>query len=285
MDAPYRELAAPPTYQAPSRDGTVNLEVGPQHVRLDLGERLRLTVAGSVATWVRHRRGSSHRRELTLSQRCLWVVRSVPTGDLALWYERRPGLVERLGGVKAVGPFDAGVLAAWRALDRVADELARALAAHGGGATEAVEVGRGHHRVVLVQLAERLVIYARPLFRERPRRTLEVCRDGSLVVPGRSHDGRARIAHRSQVTASGDRIRFTTGDGRDLVSLWLPWIAPEDRQEIARRLGDLVDPLPPEPDYEPRASLRPWASGLGRPAPAGMIPAPLPHSLLNRFRR
>jgi hypothetical protein len=285
VDAPYRELAAAPSYQAPSRDGTVSLEVGPQHLRLVLGERLRLTVAGSVATWVRHRRGASHRRELALSQRCLWAVRSVPTGDLALWYERRPGLVERLGGVKPVAPFDAGALAAWRALDRVAEELARALAAHAGGATEAIEVGRGHHRVVMVQLAERLVLYARPLFRERPRRTLEVCRDGSLVVPGRGRDDSARIATRSQVTASGDRIRFTTGDGRDLVSLWLPWIAPEDRQEIARRLGDLVDPLPPEPDYEPRSALRPWASGLGRPAPAGMIPAPLPHSLLSRFRR
>ena len=50
--------------------------MGPQHVRLDLGERLRLTVAGSVATWVRHRRGSSHRRELTLSQ--LFFSRPVP---------------------------------------------------------------------------------------------------------------------------------------------------------------------------------------------------------------
>ncbi len=285
MDAPYRELAAAPTYKAPSRDGTVSLEVGPQHVRLDLGERLRLTVSGNAATWVRHRRGAPSRRELTLAQRSLWAVRSFPTGDLALWYERRPGQIERLGGVKPVAPFDIGALAAWRALDRVAEEVVRALAAHGGGATEAVELGRGHHRVVLIQLAERLVIYARPLFRERPRRTLEVCRDGSLVLPGRSPDGRARIATRSQVTPSGDRICFTTGDGRDLVSLWLPWIAPEDRQEIARRFGDLVDPLPPEPDYEPRTVLRPWASGLGRPAPAGMIPVPLPHSLLSRFRR
>ncbi len=285
MDAPYRELAAAPTYQAPSRDGTVSLDVGPQHVRLELGERLRLTVAGSVATWVRHRRGGQRRRELTLAQRCLWAVRSFPTGDLAIWYERRPGLVERLGGVKPVAPFDAGALAAWRALDRVAEELARALAEHAGGATEAVELGRGHHRVLLVQLADRLVVHARPLFRERPRRALEVCRDGSLVLPGRSRDVRGRLATRSQVTASGDRICFTTGNGRDLLSLWLPWIAIEDRQEIARRFGDLVDPLPPEPDYEPRSTLRPWASGLGRPAPAGMIPAPLPHSLLSRFRR
>ena len=259
--------------------------MGPQHVRLDLGERLRLTVAGSAATWVRHRRRARHRRELTLAQRCLWVARSFPTGDLAIWYERRPGLVERLGGVKPVPPFDAGALSAWRALDRVAEALAVALAAHAGGATAAVELGRGHHRVLLVQLADRLVVHTRPLFRERPRRALEVYRDGAVVLPGRSRDGRARFSTRSQVTASGDRVCFTTADGRDLVSLWLPWIAIEDRQEIARRFGDLVEPLPPEPDYEPRSSLRPWASGLGRPAPAGMIPAPLPHSLLSRFRR
>jgi hypothetical protein len=79
------------------------------------------------------------------------------------------------------------------------------------------------------------------------------------------------------VTVSGDRIRFTGGDGRDLASLWLPWIAVEDRHELVRRFGELVDPAPPEPDYEPRTGSRPWASGLGR--------APLPHSARARQRR
>jgi hypothetical protein len=131
-----------------------------------------------------------------------------------------------------------------------------------------------------------MIVFARPLFRERPRRVLEVGRDGSLVVPGRRGDRSARFESRAQVIVSGDRIRFTGGDGRDLVSLWLPWIALEDRHELVRRFGELVDPAPPEPDYEPRTGLRPWASGLGRIPPiSALMPAPLPHSVLARFRR
>ena len=277
MDAPYRELAALPIYRAPSRAGTVALEVGPQHVRLELGERLRLMVAGSAATWVRHTRGGERRRELSLRESRLWPARSFPTGDLAMWYERQPGQVERLGGVRSVAAFDSGALAAWSALDRVADELGHALALHSGSAVGAVELGSGHHRVLLVQLAERFIVYARPLFRERPRRALEVCSDGALVVPGRQGDRVARFPSRAHVAVSGDRICFTGGDGGLVVSLWLPWIAVEDRQEMVRRFADMVEPAPPEPDYEPRTGLRPWASGLGRRLPAG--------AAFSRFRR
>jgi hypothetical protein len=268
--APYRECAAPSRHQAASRDGQVALEIGPRHLRLELGPRFRLTVAGSAATWVRQRSGGDHRRELPLGQTArLWATRSFPTRDLALWYECRPGQVERLGGVRAVAPFEADVLAAWRGLDRLADELGSALLANGGNA---VELGRGHHRVLLAEQPGRLLAYARPLFRERPRHVLEVGSDGSLVVPGRARP--ARFASRDQVAASGDRVCFTTSDGRTLVSLWLPWIAVEDRRELARRFAEHVDPAPPEPDYEPRTGPRPWLSGLGR--------APLPRTLARR---
>ncbi len=282
MDAPYRELAAVPAIQAASREGKVSLELGPQLVRLALGERMELTVRGQAATWVRHRGGPG--RELGRAR--LWAARSFPTRDLALWYERKPGQAERLGGVRAVTPFEPGALGAWRALDRVADELCRALDRLEGGGGPAVELGRGHHRVLLVELAGRLVVYARPLFRERARRVLEVGRDGSLTVPGRRRDRSVRFESRAQVTVSGDRVRFIATDGRDLVSLWLPWIAIEDRQELVRRFGELVVPLPPEPDYEPRAALRPWASGLGRVPPvAALMPAPLPYTVHGRWRR
>jgi hypothetical protein len=286
VESPYRELAAVPLCQAASREGKVRLEVGPQHVRIELGERQHLMVSGRAATWVRHRRGADHRRELGLDGARLWAARSFPTRDLALWYECRPGHVERLGGVRPVAPFEPGALAAWQALDRLAGELGEALAPHAGEATGAVELGRGAHRVLLLELGERLVVYARPLFRERLRRALEVSLDGSLVVPGRHRDRSTRFASRAHVRVCGDRIRFTGGDGRDLVSLWLPWIALEDRQELVRRFGELVDPAPPEPDYEPRTDLRPWASGLGRMPPmSALAPAPLPHSVMARFRR
>lgn len=283
MDSPYRELAAGPLYHADSREGRVSLELGPRQLRLALGDRVGLSVLGDSAIWLRRRRSGLHRRELALDRARLWPARSYPTGDLALWYESRLGLVERLGGVRPVQAFEAGALGAWRALDRVADELGRALAAHAGGALEAIELGRGQHRVLLVQFEGRLVIHARPLFRERQRRVLEVGSDGTLLVPGRLRDRNARFESRASVTVCGDRIRFADGTGGDLHCLWLPWIALEDRQELARRLAELVDPTPPEPDYEPRARLRPWASGLGR-VPPTVLPGPLPGSGA-RFRR
>ncbi len=261
----------------------MSLELGPRQLRLALGDRVGLTVMGRAATWLRRRRSGLQRRELALEHARLWPARSYPTGDLALWYESRFGLVERLGGVRPVQAFEPGALGEWRALDRVADELVRGLAAHAGGALQAIELGRGQHRVLLVEFAGRLVIHARPLFRERPRRVLEVARDGTLLVPGRLRDRNARFDSRASVTVCGDRIRFANGDDGDLHCLWLPWIALEDRQELARRFAELVDPSPPEPDYEPRARLRPWASGLGRVAPS-VLPGPLPGSSA-RFRR
>ena len=264
VDAPYRELAAAPLHRAVTRDGPVSLEVGPEHVRLELGARIRLTVAGCAATLVRRRSGGDRRSELALDGHRLWLARSFPTRDLALWYEPRPGRVERLAGVRPMAPFEKDALGAWHALDRVAEELGRALAPHAGGALEVVELGRGHHRVLLVELADRLVAYARPLFREQPRRALEVCRDGSLVLAGRRRDRRAQFESRAGVTVSGDRVCFSGSDGRECASLWLPWVALEDRQELARRFGELAFPAPPEPDYEPRTEPRAWVSGLDR---------------------
>jgi hypothetical protein len=266
VDGPYRDLSSPSRHQAASRDGPVTLEVGPQHVRVELGPRMRLTASAGAATWVRERRGGAHRRELPLGPARLWAARSFPARDLALWFERRPGQVERLGGVRAVPPFEPDALAAWRALDRLSGELARALAAHGGAApAHALELGRGSHRVLLVEADGGATLYARPLFRERPRRALDLGPDGALSIPGQARAG--RLTSRDQVTVAGDRICFTGEAGRALAVIWLPWIAAADRHEIARRLGELVDPSPPEPDYEPRTGPRAWASGLGRTLP------------------
>ncbi len=270
---------------APSRDGPVRVEAGADGVRVDLGRRYRLAVSGGRAVWKRTR--GSRRRTLSLGRARLWMARAHPTRELALWYEVDPGRVERLGGVRPVPLFDAGALAAWRALDRAAAELARALAPWSGDVEEATELGRGGHRVLVVRFADRLVVYARPLFRERPRRALEVCRDGTIVVPARDRDRRAHFESRFGVSVSGDRVIFSDRDDHRVASLLLPWIAPEDRQELARRCADLVDPAPPEPTGEGRTMpLRPWASGLGRASPiAALLPGPLPLSALSRFRR
>ncbi|HEU5059571.1 MAG TPA: hypothetical protein VFU21_23720, partial [Kofleriaceae bacterium] len=116
MDSPYREPPSVAPAVAPSRDGPVRVEIGAQGVRVDLGARYRLSVSGGRAVWIRGGRG--RRRTLSLGRARLWVTRAHPTRELALWYEGDPGRVERLGAVRPVPLFDAGALAAWRALDR-----------------------------------------------------------------------------------------------------------------------------------------------------------------------
>lgn len=285
---PFRDPPTAPSSSAPSREGAVRLEAGPRHVCVELGPRWRLTVSGSGAVWTRRgRRGGERARELPLGRSRLWVARAHPTRDLAVWVEVEPGVVERLGGVRPVEFFaHLDPLAAWRALDRLAGDLAAALVPWSGGVTEAIELGRGEHRVLVVTLPDRMVVFARPIFRERPRRVLEVCGDGTVVLPARRGDRRARFTSRLAVNALGDRIGFADDDDRLVASLWLPWIAPEDRTELARRFGELVDPSPPEPESAPRREvLRPWDTTLGRrSAVARFLPLPLPTSAA-RFRR
>jgi hypothetical protein len=286
VDSPYREPPSVAPALAPTRDGPVRVEVGSRGLVVELGSRLRLAVSGGRAVFSRSQ-NARRRRVLPLGRARLWVARAHPTRELALWYEVEPGRVQRLGAVRPLPLFEQGALAAWRSLDRAAAELSRGLQPWSGEAEEATELGKGGHRVLLVRFADRLVVYARPLFRERPRRALEVCGDGTIVLPGKNEDRRTRFHTRSGVSVSGDRIVFADRDEARVASLWLPWISPEDRKELAHRFADLVDPMPPEPVSEARhMPLRAWHSGLGRQSPiAILLPGPLPLSGMTRFRR
>lgn len=314
---PYREPHRVPQVVARCRGGSARLVVGPGEMELWLGARWRLWRAGSRVVIERGGAGRRrrHRRELDAARSRVWLARSFPAGDLAIWCEVRPGVVERLCGVRALPLLDQEALVARRELDRLAAVAAVALAegrsgdgdgAGGGGAAVArgprmaLEMGAGQHRVLVVDHGQRLVLYARPLFRERPRRVLEVCADGGLVLPGRGGrrgDGRRSFARsRFRVTVSGDRVVFAADDGRDVASVWLPWIGEDERGELARRFGALVDPVlvgaEPSgaedaavlaggaflPGGDVSTGLRPWRSGLGRRAPrAAYIPSLLPH--------
>ena len=329
---PYREAHRVPQVEARCRGGSARLVVGPGEMELLLGARWRLWRTGARIVIERGGAGRRHRhrRELDSARSRLWVARSFPAGDLAIWCEVRPGVVERLGGIRALPLLDEEAMAARRELDRLAAAAAAALAEAGGeagvgagpvreagaggaargdavgagGAARgdavavgrpglAVEVGAGQHRVLVVDRGDRLVVYARPLFRERPRRVLEVCADGGLVLPrqGRRGDRRRRFGRsRFRVTVSGDRVLFAADDGRDVASVWLPWIGEDERVELARRFGALVDPpataaelagaeagAVAAPD-QASTGLRPWRSGLGRRAPrAAYIPSLLPY--------
>ena len=96
-------------------------------------------------------------------------------------------------------------------------------------------------KALVVYYEDRLVCYARRLFRDRARRVVEVHADGTVVIHGRSSEHRFRIAERYNVTVTGDFIRFIDRAGNDLGRIHLPWLFPEDRKELARRFGEEVE--------------------------------------------
>jgi hypothetical protein len=216
------------------------LYVGPQHTLLEVADRLRVSVTTGFLTVAHRDRRRVRPRSMGLARQRLVVARAVPTEDIALWFEERPGVVARVVGLRPLELLDESALAAWRRLDRLAGRLHAALVDDGRGARRAFELGRGQHRVLLVEHSDRMVLYARPLFRERPRRTLEVRADGTILVATRDADGTIHCNSRYAVTVLGDRIRFESSDGRDVATVWLPWISPEDRVELAARLGAFV---------------------------------------------
>jgi hypothetical protein len=93
------------------------------------------------------------------------------------------------------------------------------------------------------------VVYARRLFRDRARFAMAIHDDGRIVLPAGKGDKADRtivVRSRYGVTVWGDHVRFADPNGDDLGKVAIPWIAPEDREELARRIGLLVDR--PAPD-------------------------------------
>ena len=60
-------------------------------------------------------------------------------------------------------------------------------------------------------------------------------------MPGRHGDHTVTVRSRFGVTVLGDYIRFADPTGLDLSRVSLPWIAREDREELARRFGAMVE--------------------------------------------
>ena len=289
---PYRSVTSRSLVKAEAFEGRITLEVGPRHVELELGPRLKVIVSARGANVIRRTRGRERSRRLEVRPSRLWLARSHPGRAISLWHETRPGMVERLGGVTPGPLLEVDALSRWKAVDKFAARANDALAPWTGGAREATELGTGGHRVLLVRMPDRLLLYARPLFRERPRRVLEVCCDGSLVVSGKHADRRGQFHDRFGAAVSGDRLVFLDKRQAPVAALWLPWISVEDRRELARRFGELVDPSPPEPPYGAddseaagEVTMR-WSSGLGcYGAMQSLWPSPLPRSITDRFRR
>lgn len=245
---PYRADAGAEVLEAPTREGPLRLEIGPRHAILAVATQ-HVSIAEQFLT-IREAAGRRARKQsLRLGEGRLVVARSVPHEELGLWFERKPGVMRRIFGVQPVQLIEDSALDAWRAFDTMARRLREAVRGHAADVTRAVELGRGADRVLLLDHGDRYVLYQRLLFREHARRTLEVHADGTIVLP-RSPPRRSRgggeappITCRSRygITVLGDYIRFADPSGLDLARAAVPWVAPEDRLELARRFGELVE--------------------------------------------
>jgi hypothetical protein len=288
--APYREAEASEILEVAAREGKIRLELGPRDFRLDVGERLKLSVAEDFATVIKiHGRRRRKQRSLRLGQARLLMARGVPTNDIGLWYETRPGEVERLVGIRPPELLDDAAMQAWHVVDRMAQRLRALLGPHGHGVQRAIEVGGGADRVLIMDLGDSLEFYVRRLFRERPRRAMAVHRDGTVMLVVKGSERRVRCHSRYGVTVLGDYIRFADPSGDDLGLLSIPWVTPEDRRFVVQLIGQLIDPAgpvtgpitgpgagpAPAPDERPAASpaaadgavlVAASGPGLGEPA-------------------
>ncbi|HEV7558364.1 MAG TPA: hypothetical protein VGO00_23000, partial [Kofleriaceae bacterium] len=85
------------------------------------------------------------------------------------------------------------------------------------------------------------VIYARALFRDRARYAMAIHDDGRIEIADGKRTREVVVRSRFNVTVLGDYICFADEYGVDLARVSMPWIEPEDRRELARRIGQLVD--------------------------------------------
>ena len=85
-------------------------------------------------------------------------------------------------------------------------------------------------------------IYARGLFRDRARFAMAIHDDGRIRVPDKKGVvTEVVVRSRHSITVWGDYIRFADKTAKDVARVAIPWLAPEDRHELARRIGQLVD--------------------------------------------
>jgi hypothetical protein len=242
----YRDDAGD-ALEAPTADGTLSADLGPHAIKLSVGSRT-LHVADRFATVIEHhkKRASKDRRVSLKIEGSLVIARDVPHEDLGVWIEVDPKVPARVGmrrifGVEPVSLMEPGGLTALASLDRLAARLRSELSPHAGDIRRAIEIGRGLDKVLVADHGDRFVVYARRLFRDRARFAMAIHDDGRIVVP--QNKGTREITVKSQhgVTVWGDYIRFADPHGTDLAKVSIPWIEPEDRKELARRIGQLVD--------------------------------------------
>lgn len=239
----YRDEAAD-LLEAPTSEGILRMELAPRSIKLTVARRS-IHITDKLVTISEHL-NRRHPKQTQLERTGpLVAARDVPHDDIGLWLEM-PGGMRRIFGVEPVSLLEPEGLTALAALDRLAQRLKLEVEPYSGDIRRAIEIGRAHalDKVLLADHGDYYVVYARRLFRDRARLTCRIDRDGKVTVyEGRRNEIRYEAMVKSQfgVTVRGDFIRFAAPDGADLARFAIPWITREDRLELARRIGQLVD--------------------------------------------
>lgn len=240
--APFRDALADEVMTSPTSAGMLSLEVAPRHVVVALAD-VQLAVSEGLLTITRAARRRVRRIVRPIGARLI-VARGLPSEGVGIWLESSPGEVERVFGAEPRNLITStDGLAALRQLDRLTRRLASALAGVGRGVREALEIGpsadRGLDKVLLADFGDHMTVFRRSLFHARARRLLDVHDDGRVVVPTPSGEVRVMLRTRFCCSVIGDYVRFTTPAGDDLAHVSLPWVTRGDREEIARRIGEV----------------------------------------------
>jgi hypothetical protein len=230
----YRGDDAGAALEAPTAQGLLRVELAPRRITLTLGDRT-VQIADRFVTLVESKKQES----LRIVGRLL-VARDVPHEDLGIWIElkdKQPGM-RRIFGVEPVSLLEPAGLPALQRLDAVAARLRAAVAEHAGDVRRAIEIGRGLDKVLFADHGDHHAVYARRLFRDRARLAVSIYEAGRVVIT----DGPEIVmTSKFGITVSGDYIRFIDREGTDVARVSIPWIAREDREELARRIGQLVE--------------------------------------------
>lgn len=253
----YRGDDAGDALEAPTAEGIVKVSLGPNRLSISVAQRS-LVVADRLATFVEHKKQKEERRGSVKIAGNLVVARGFPREDVGIWIERLPETrdarkperesdpqpaMQRIFGLQPVNLLERDGLGALGRLDVLVQRLRAHLLELAGSIRRAVEIGSGHalDKVLLADYGDRYVFYARRLFRDRARFAMAVHDDGRIIVPDGKRMREVRVTSRFGITVRGDYVRFADRHGTDLARVSLPWIGPEDRDEVARRIGQFVD--------------------------------------------
>lgn len=249
----YRGEDAGDTLEAPTADGVLSVNLGPNRLALSVGP-LSLHLAERVATVTQAAGGKKKSRRTSLAITGVVFGRGTPRDDLGLWVEaaedadpKHPrSSLRRIFGISPMSLMDPAGLRALAKLEGIAGRLRAAVedyaAAAGVWYARGVEIGAGHalDKVLLADYGDRHNVYARRLFRDRARLLAEIHHDGRIVVNDGKTTHEVHVTSRFGVTVRGDYVRFADRHGTDLTRISVPWVGPEDREELARRIGALV---------------------------------------------